>query len=113
MDEDQKSRFPGGGGAAEDQERFRPKFDNETHAEYFNFNFGMVPTDFDSRKQWPNCPSIGAIPDQSSCWSCWAVSMASVASDRLCIQTNGRVKADLSAIDLTSCCTQCGKGWVF
>lgn len=30
-----------------------------------------LPTSFDAREQWPNCPSIGTIRDQSSCGSCW------------------------------------------
>ncbi|VEL16756.1 unnamed protein product [Protopolystoma xenopodis] len=27
--------------------------------------------DFDARKNWPECPSIKKIRDQSSCGSCW------------------------------------------
>ena len=30
-----------------------------------------LPEEFDSRKQWPNCPSINEIRDQGSCGSCW------------------------------------------
>ena len=30
-----------------------------------------LPTDFDARKQWPNCPTIREIRDQGSCGSCW------------------------------------------
>lgn len=26
-----------------------------------------IPESFDSREQWPNCPSLQAIRDQSSC----------------------------------------------
>lgn len=32
-----------------------------------------IPTDFDSRKQWPNCPTIREIRDQGSCGSCWVI----------------------------------------
>lgn len=39
--------------------------------------------------------------------------MVEVANDRLCIQTQGRVQVQLSAIDLTSCCANCGDGQVF
>ncbi|KAI6183190.1 Pept-C1 domain-containing protein [Aphelenchoides bicaudatus] len=113
LDGDQRSRIPHGGDVSDQQtseELFHSRPENQTHAEYLNFNFAMVPMEFDSRKQWPNCPSIWTVYDQSSCWSCWAVSMAEVASDRLCIQTNGRTQVQLSAIDLTSCCHNCGKG---
>lgn len=30
-----------------------------------------LPTEFDSRQKWPNCPTIKEIRDQGSCGSCW------------------------------------------
>lgn len=30
-----------------------------------------LPKEFDARKQWPNCPTIGQIRDQGNCGSCW------------------------------------------
>ena len=30
-----------------------------------------LPENFDSRKQWPNCPTIKEVRDQGSCGSCW------------------------------------------
>lgn len=30
-----------------------------------------LPDNFDSRTQWPNCPTINEIRDQGSCGSCW------------------------------------------
>jgi cathepsin B len=70
-----------------------------------------IPKNFDSRDQWPVCKDvIGTIADQSSCGSCWAVSSASVMSDRVCISTSGKNKQPISAIDLTSCCSSCGNG---
>ena len=30
-----------------------------------------LPTNFDARTQWPNCPSIAEVRDQGSCGSCW------------------------------------------
>lgn len=30
-----------------------------------------LPEEFDSRKQWPHCPTIQEIRDQGSCGSCW------------------------------------------
>lgn len=29
------------------------------------------PDNFDARKHWPNCPTIGEIRDQGTCGSCW------------------------------------------
>ena len=53
-----------------------------------------VPTDFDSRKQWPNC--IHPIRDQQQCGSCWAFSVSEVMSDRFCIASNGAIDVVLS-----------------
>jgi len=70
-----------------------------------------IPKEFDARVQWPQCTNvIGVIADQSSCGSCWAVSSASVMSDRVCIGTNGNNKTPISAADITSCCADCGFG---
>jgi len=77
----------------------------------FNGKPSNIPDQFDSRTQWPNCADvIGTIPDQSACGSCWAVSSASVMSDRVCIGSNGEVKTPISANDLISCCYSCGDG---
>ena len=35
-----------------------------------------APASFDARTQWPNCPSINFIRDQSACGSCWAFGAA-------------------------------------
>lgn len=70
-----------------------------------------IPDSFDSRKQWPNCDSIGSIRDQSQCGSCWAFGAAESMSDRICIASNGASKPTLSADDLLSCCgSYCGYG---
>lgn len=71
---------------------------------------GDLPDTFDARQQWPNCPSVGEIRDQSNCGSCWAVAAAEAMSDRVCIQSNGNEKVDISAADLMSCCASCGSG---
>uniref|UniRef100_A0A7N5JYS5 Cathepsin B-like n=1 Tax=Ailuropoda melanoleuca TaxID=9646 RepID=A0A7N5JYS5_AILME len=40
--------------------------------ERFEFAADLVlPDSFDSRQQWPNCPTISEIRDQGSCGSCW------------------------------------------
>ncbi|GAV08897.1 hypothetical protein RvY_18523 [Ramazzottius varieornatus] len=70
-----------------------------------------IPKSFDARTRWPNCPSISEIRDQGSCGSCWALSTAEVATDRICIASNGNKQTHISAEDLLSCCTfSCGSG---
>jgi cathepsin B len=66
------------------------------------------PDTFDARQQWPSCPSIGEVRDQSSCGSCWAFGAVEVASDRTCIK-NGQT-ADISPEDMLDCCKTCGFG---
>ena len=72
-----------------------------------------VPATFDARTKWPDCPSIKEVRDQGSCGSCWAFGAVEAISDRVCIATNGKFKADISAEDLVSCCglfSGCGFG---
>jgi len=69
---------------------------------------GGVPAEFDARKQWSSCPSVGEIRDQSSCGSCWAVSAVEIMTDRTCIHNNAQFH--YSADDLMSCCSLCGQG---
>ncbi|CAI4223637.1 unnamed protein product [Auanema sp. JU1783] len=70
-----------------------------------------IPTSFDARKQWAQCPSIGAIRDQSDCGACWAFAAAEAMSDRTCIASNAKVNPTLSADDILSCCgSACGNG---
>uniref|UniRef100_A0A2A4JSC3 Peptidase C1A papain C-terminal domain-containing protein n=1 Tax=Heliothis virescens TaxID=7102 RepID=A0A2A4JSC3_HELVI len=44
-----------------------------------------LPTEFDSRTQWPQCESIKVILDQGNCGSCWTFGTSMTASDRTCI----------------------------
>uniref|UniRef100_A0A1B6C2V6 Peptidase C1A papain C-terminal domain-containing protein n=2 Tax=Clastoptera arizonana TaxID=38151 RepID=A0A1B6C2V6_9HEMI len=76
--------------------------------DYFIDENEVLPTEFDSRKQWPNCPTIREIRDQGSCGSCWAFGAVEAMSDRQCIHTN--VSFHYSAEDLVSCCHTCGFG---
>lgn len=70
-----------------------------------------IPEEFDSRKKWPDCPSIKFIRDQASCGSCWAFGAVEAMSDRICIASNGEDKVELSAEDLLTCChIFCGNG---
>ncbi|EYC18380.1 hypothetical protein Y032_0028g1832 [Ancylostoma ceylanicum] len=71
-----------------------------------------IPEHFDSRERWPECRQIiETIRDQSNCGSCWAVSSAEAMSDRLCIQSGGKIKHLLSDTDILACCKSfCGQG---
>ncbi|CAG2107407.1 unnamed protein product, partial [Medioppia subpectinata] len=69
-----------------------------------------IPDAFDSRTQWPHCPSISEIRDQGSCGSCWAFGAVEAMSDRICIASNGKQVVEVSAEDLVSCCSSCGFG---
>lgn len=69
-----------------------------------------LPEQFDSRENWPNCPTINEIRDQGSCGSCWAFGAVEAMSDRVCIHSNATVHFRFSADDLVSCCHTCGFG---
>uniref|UniRef100_H3DJZ9 Cathepsin B n=1 Tax=Tetraodon nigroviridis TaxID=99883 RepID=H3DJZ9_TETNG len=73
-----------------------------------------LPKEFDSREQWPNCPTLKEIRDQGSCGSCWwypqAFGASEAMSDRVCIHSNAKVSVELSAQDLLTCCNSCGMG---
>uniref|UniRef100_A0A8C5A8E3 Cathepsin B n=1 Tax=Gadus morhua TaxID=8049 RepID=A0A8C5A8E3_GADMO len=69
-----------------------------------------LPENFDSRVQWPQCPTLKEIRDQGSCGSCWAFGAAEAISDRVCIHSNAKVSVEISSEDLLSCCHLCGMG---
>ncbi|XP_076155775.1 cathepsin B [Alosa pseudoharengus] len=69
-----------------------------------------LPDNFDSRENWPNCPTIKEIRDQGSCGSCWAFGAAEAMSDRVCIHSDGKVSVEISSEDLLTCCESCGMG---
>jgi len=69
-----------------------------------------IPDSFDSREQWPNCPTIKEIRDQGSCGSCWAHGAVEAMSDRICIHSNGNQNVHISVQDLNTCCFSCGMG---
>jgi len=60
-----------------------------------------APLEFDARKQWPDC--IHPIRDQQRCGSCWAFGASEAFSDRLCIETKGKVNKVLSPQYEVSC----------
>ena len=69
-----------------------------------------APASFDSRQQWPNCPSISLIRDQSDCGSCWAFGAAEAMSDRVCIKSGQTDQTLISSEDIMECCFSCGNG---
>jgi cathepsin B len=73
-----------------------------------------LPATYDARDS-PVCKDvISQIQDQSVCGSCWAVAAASAMSDRICVKSGGKIKVDISALDLMSCETYsygCNGGW--
>ena len=69
-----------------------------------------LPENWEAAEQWPECPSLKEIRDQSVCGSCWAFGAAEAATDRLCIASKGKIQDRLSAEDLLTCCSGCGFG---
>jgi len=69
-----------------------------------------IPDDFDARENWPECPSIKEVRDQSNCGSCWAFGAVEAMTDRICIATKGVNQTHISAQHLLSCCASCGFG---
>jgi len=60
-----------------------------------------TPANFDARDRWPGL--VGDMNDQGWCDTAWALTTASVASDRLAIQTGGRKRDRLSPQELMDC----------
>lgn len=67
-----------------------------------------IPAEFDARDHFKSCASIiGVVPDQGACASSYAFAVTGVASDRLCIHSNAKVRKLLSAQYVASCCKKC------
>jgi cathepsin B len=65
-----------------------------------------LPPNFDARDVWPTC--LGPVYDQGGCNSSWAITAASVASDRYCIAK--KVNVALSPQMLISCVVKTCEG---
>nr|XP_018898901.1 PREDICTED: cathepsin B-like cysteine proteinase 4 [Bemisia tabaci] len=86
---------------------------HEDGSEVTTYTSADPPAEFDARKKWTNCPSVAHIYDQGSCGSCWAVAVASVVTDKICIASKGAWKDWISSWDIASCCVggeKCGAG---
>jgi len=95
-------------GVLPESSKYQPPV-KDVQAEFGRLN-QEIPENFDAREQWPDCPTIGEIRDQGGCGSCWAFGAVEAMSDRICIHSEGKVNAHLSAENLVSCCYGCGFG---
>jgi len=64
-------------------------------------NLSGLPAYFNTREQWPNCNTV--IKEQQQCGSCWAFAATSTLAERFCIQSEGKIKVNLSPQDMVSC----------
>lgn len=69
-----------------------------------------LPKNFDAREKWSMCSSIGRVYDQGNCKSSYAIAVAAVVSDRICIHSQGAKTPSISAQQIVSCCYLCGEG---
>ena len=60
-----------------------------------------LPAEFDWRKANPGC--ISPIKDQKFCGSCYSFSVTGALETRMCLASQGRVRAELSQQDIISC----------
>lgn len=67
----------------------------------FHYKDDDIPRQFDARSKWTNLNA--QILDQGWCGASWAFSTASVASDRLVIDSKGANQVQLSARSIVAC----------
>nr|XP_018899082.1 PREDICTED: cathepsin B-like cysteine proteinase 4 isoform X2 [Bemisia tabaci] len=70
-----------------------------------------LPAEFDARQKWKKCSRfIGSIYNGGPCRSDYAIVAASTLADRICIKSNGKAKALLSAQKVLGCYGSCKEG---
>jgi len=63
-----------------------------------------IPASYDVREVYGSkCPTTLTIYDQGQCGCCWAMAAANSFSDRMCIATDGKIKASYSTQYLINC----------
>jgi len=91
-------------GVHPDADKHRPPFQNTL------LGLENIPTSFDPREKWTDCPTLKEIRDQGGCGSCWAFGAVTAMSDRICIHSNANEHAHVSSENLLACCYSCGFG---
>ncbi|KAI6176708.1 putative Cysteine proteinase [Aphelenchoides bicaudatus] len=67
-------------------------------------DYKKLPKNYDVREKWgEKCPVVKHIRDQSSCGSCWAFGATEAISDRICIKSDGKKQAFISAAHAIGC----------
>ncbi|XP_001943280.2 cathepsin B [Acyrthosiphon pisum] len=62
-----------------------------------------IHKEFDARKRWPQCKTIGEFRNEGNFALSWAYAAAGVLADRMCIATNGSYNQLISTEELISC----------
>jgi len=60
-----------------------------------------LPDYYNVRDEYPYCEA--KILDQGECGSCWGFAASGILSDRLCIETKGKINLTLSPQDMVNC----------
>ncbi|XP_008178596.1 cathepsin B-like cysteine proteinase 5 [Acyrthosiphon pisum] len=63
----------------------------------------QIHKEFDARKRWPQCKTIGEVHNEGNELLSWAYAATGVFADRMCIATNGNYNQLLSTEELISC----------
>jgi len=73
-----------------------------------------IPTSYDARTAYPNCPTISQILNQQSCGCCYAMAASTCFADRMCIASKGKFTSQLSTQRIIGCDDSnlgCSGGW--
>ncbi|RZB41250.1 Peptidase C1 and/or Propeptide C1 domain containing protein [Asbolus verrucosus] len=105
--ENTTEEFLSGLSGAVDPETYRHEYKSKNDHRT-QFRDDSIPIEFDARKKWPKCQSIGKARHQGKCGSCWALAVAAAFTDRMCIAVDQEHDFDYSTEDILGCCgSQC------